>query len=374
MPNCINATGRMLDLCECKGHDGRPDPDPRMCEAYRKQMATDWNTSMPSRGVGDVIAKVTSAVGIKPCGGCKGRQGTLNNLFPFAHSQTSTPPFITTTQLMIDAKTLASMIPVNASRIIGVSRSGLCVASMVAMLLHRPIDIVRQSTGDIISGGNGWRLTGAISSDGPAVVIDDTVMSGNSFKHVMPIVRKEYPGAMSAAVYVNPAAKVKPDIWVRDLHWPHLLEWNLFNSIMTPALAVDFDGILCQDCRADQDDDGVEYAKFLETVQPLYYVRRVNIPMVVTARLEKYRPQTMSWLERHGMKVDNLVMGPWSNNHERAHGDVAGYKAEHFVKFRKLKHAIKPPIFVESDPIQALRIAHLSGGFVACPAAGRCYP
>ncbi len=35
------------------------------------------------RGVGDVVARITSAVGIKPCGGCKDRQEKLNRAFPF---------------------------------------------------------------------------------------------------------------------------------------------------------------------------------------------------------------------------------------------------------------------------------------------------
>jgi hypothetical protein len=38
---------------------------------------------VPLRGLGDVVARVTSAVGIKPCGGCKDRQEKLNKLVPF---------------------------------------------------------------------------------------------------------------------------------------------------------------------------------------------------------------------------------------------------------------------------------------------------
>ena len=33
-------------------------------------------------GMGDLIAKATSAVGIKPCAPCKQRQAQLNGLFP----------------------------------------------------------------------------------------------------------------------------------------------------------------------------------------------------------------------------------------------------------------------------------------------------
>lgn len=329
---------------------------------------------MPARGVGDVIAKITSAIGIKPCGGCKKRQSALNRAFPFAHTATTTPRLVTTSDLMADAKRLASMLPPNTSQIVGIARSGLCVATMVAMLMHRPLGIFRQSENDLVAGGNGWRLSGNTKSDGPVVVIDDTVMTGNSFKHVMPLIRKTFPTAMAAAIYVNPAAKVKPDLWVQDLPWPHLLEWNMFNSIMTPSMAFDFDGILCQDCPPEDDDDGVRYLRFLEETRPMFYVRKVSIPLIVTARLEKYRPQTLDWLARHGMRVDKLIMGPWSNNRDRARAGVAAYKAQHFAAFRKQKHRIKPPIFVESDPRQAEQIAKLSGGIVACPAAGRCYP
>ena len=36
------------------------------------------------RGIGDVIARMTKAVGIAPCDSCKKRQESLNKMFPFA--------------------------------------------------------------------------------------------------------------------------------------------------------------------------------------------------------------------------------------------------------------------------------------------------
>src|SRR5690606_15176720 len=122
---------------------------------------------------------------------------------------------------------------------------------------------------------------------------------------------KTFVSAIAAAVYVNPFARVKPDVWVRDLPWPHLLEWNLFNSVLSPSMAVDFDGILCHDCPPQDDDDGPRYARFLREVQPLYVMRKTVVQLIVTARLEKYRPQTLDWLARHGIAVKTLVMGPW---------------------------------------------------------------
>lgn len=37
----------------------------------------------PMRGAGDLVAKITTTVGIKPCGGCKKRQMDWNKAFPY---------------------------------------------------------------------------------------------------------------------------------------------------------------------------------------------------------------------------------------------------------------------------------------------------
>ncbi|MHC4197888.1 MAG: hypothetical protein ACYSRP_08280 [Planctomycetota bacterium] len=39
-------------------------------------------------GLGDVIKRATSSVGIKPCGGCKRRAATLNRLVVFSARRT----------------------------------------------------------------------------------------------------------------------------------------------------------------------------------------------------------------------------------------------------------------------------------------------
>jgi len=50
-----------------------------------KSFVSRRNCGGPSRmrGLGDAVAKVTSAVGIKPCSGCKRRRDKLNKLVPF---------------------------------------------------------------------------------------------------------------------------------------------------------------------------------------------------------------------------------------------------------------------------------------------------
>ena len=44
-------------------------------------------TQQKPKGIGDVIAIATQAVGIKPCGSCNQRKEKLNQLIPFNTNQ-----------------------------------------------------------------------------------------------------------------------------------------------------------------------------------------------------------------------------------------------------------------------------------------------
>ena len=97
----VTATGphcrRDLDLAGCatcpqrEGREGnyrdppvygratvrRPVPQPEPAQAPQEP------EEGPVRGLGDVVARVTKAVGIKPCGPCQKRREALYRLVPF---------------------------------------------------------------------------------------------------------------------------------------------------------------------------------------------------------------------------------------------------------------------------------------------------
>lgn len=57
---------------------------PLLCGCGRLyKSVNDTGTPKKSRGLGDTIAKLTTAIGIKPCGGCKERQEWLNRMLPY---------------------------------------------------------------------------------------------------------------------------------------------------------------------------------------------------------------------------------------------------------------------------------------------------
>lgn len=286
------------------------------------------------------------------------------------------PAWVSLAQYTRDIHHLASMVPADVKTIVGVARSGITPAAIIASLLHLPLLSIRQTKNDIVEVGNGWRLGGNqhIVRGGNALVVDDTVMTGNSLRAIESLVAKHFPGSQTCAVYVNPLAHRKPDFWSRDLGWPHLLEWNIFNSVLSPNIAVDFDGILCHDCPPGSDDDGPRYLDFIRNARPKYIARKVPIPMIVTARIEKYREETLAWLRRHGMHTYNLVMHPAATLTERRRDDIAAFKASHYLDWAK-RHRPRPApiIFIESEDWQARRIAEISKLMTICPDSGGVY-
>ena len=278
------------------------------------------------------------------------------------------PRWITAAQFANDVKAFASQVPNDITAIAGVARSGLSAATMLSMYLHLPLLAIRQTLNDVIEAGNGWRLGGSshIKPQGKVLIVDDTCMTGNSFRQVLPIMRGW--NAVTAAIYCNPAANLKPDMWHAELKWPHLLEWNVFNSVLSPNMALDFDGVLCHDPSREQDDDGPRYIDFIRNARPLYLPRKAPVPLIVTARVERYRAETEDWLRRHGVQWHRLVMHPAATTRERERHSVADYKAQHFGAWARIHRPRPAPLmFVESDPRQARQIHERTGQMTVCP-------
>lgn len=80
--NCdwlVDPNDARIKLCRRRGCTNKMHTEhpPERC------IASCNSPDAPSQGLGDTIAKITTALGIEPCGGCKDRQETLNRLFPY---------------------------------------------------------------------------------------------------------------------------------------------------------------------------------------------------------------------------------------------------------------------------------------------------
>lgn len=261
------------------------------------------------------------------------------------------PRWISATQRAIDIYEMAGRVPADVTAVAGVPRSGLTPASMIAELLHLPMFIMHEDCG-LQAVPHGWRLKHAAQDTGRLLVVDDTVASGQSLERLRQI--QTGRECLWAGVYVNPEQAGKVQLIGQILPLPHYLEWNLFNSIYTSALATDIDGILCPD--PDPAFSDCAYERYLQNAPIRQRPVKVVLPLIATGRKRTFRKHTEEWFEKHGIRYEQLVFpsDDWELKNPgelkaRAYGDS------------------RATIFVESDPDQARLIADRTQKRVICP-------
>lgn len=260
---------------------------------------------------------------------------------------------------------IAKQLPSSVSAIAGVSRGGISIAVQIAELLHVHCYSISKE-GQIIDLAHGFRLRNQIEGKGELLIVDDTVANGTTFKKLKSNLKVDKT-IITAAGFVPSYSLHHVDIIAEIVDLPHYLEWNFFNSVYVQHTAFDFDGVFCENCPRESDDDGEKYVRFLKNARPLYLVRKRTIPLIVTGRLEKYRAQTLQWLNKWGMNVERLVMAPWKDKQERS----ANWKTKEFKG--KIFAESDCKIFVESSARQAKEIYEASRKTVICTDTGEIF-
>ena len=266
--------------------------------------------------------------------------------------------------LTADVREGLHRVPRDVDLVVGVPRSGLLAATIVALWLDLPLtDLEGFAEGRLLAVGT-TRRRGAHDVDVAqvrhALVVDDSVLEGRALRAARARVAEARPGTRTtfAAVYGVRRAP-DADLVLHVVPRPRVFEWNLMHHPVMERSCVDIDGVLCADPTPQQNDDGPAYREFLATARPLARPTR-TIAALVTSRLERYRPETEAWLAAQGVAYRELVMLDLPDAAtRRAQGAHGAFKAEVY-------RAHDAELFVESECRQAQQIAQRSGKDVLC--------
>ncbi|MFX1264154.1 MAG: glycosyltransferase [Promethearchaeota archaeon] len=263
-----------------------------------------------------------------------------------------------------DIKALVPKLPADLDLIVGIPRSGLLAASLLALYLNLPItDIDGLCEKRVLETGL-YRKFGKVfdfSRCKKVLVIDDSINSGATIEKAKSAIQHaNLPYKIYyTAIYVTSTSQEFVDFWCEVVDQPRYFEWNVMHHPNLKRSCVDLDGILCRDPTESENDDGDKYRSFLVSAEPLI-IPSVEIGWIVTCRLEKYRHLTEEWLKKHGIRYTNLAMMDLPDKKTRLDlGKHALFKAEVY----KSSHTI---LFIESSPVQAQEIAARSGKDVLC--------
>lgn len=254
------------------------------------------------------------------------------------------------------------ILPRDFDLIVGIPRSGMFPANLLALYLNRPVtDLDSFRNGHVYKAGERGQFFD-INQFKKILVVDDSIASGSALNKCKEQLQ-ELKGKFEikyCAVYVIPSKTDMVDYYFETVPLPRYFQWNIMNHTILQKACFDIDGVLCVDPTSEENDDGEKYRHFLLNAQPLF-IPGSPIGTLVTSRLEKYRSETELWLEKNNVKYSKLVMLDLPNQEARQRANChASHKAKEY------KSSIDYMLFVESSLSQALEINRLTQKPVLC--------
>jgi len=253
-------------------------------------------------------------------------------------------------------------IPNGVDLVVGVPRSGLMVATMIALNLNlRVCDVGSFLRNDSLKTGStrsarGGDLINAHDATN-ILVVEDSIHTGLSLATVKSqILSSGYQGTVTyMAIYATEGSVKKVDIYGEIFPMPRLFQWNACHRKDLENFCFDIDGILCKSPTTEQSSNELAYADFIQNA-PRFATFTYKIGHLVTSRPEKYRTETEIWLRRHSITYGTLHMSDHVTEVERDTSEQAAlFKAKVYASIPQAE------LFFESNHDQAVKIADVSG-------------
>lgn len=267
----------------------------------------------------------------------------------------------------------SKILPRDIELVVGIPRSGLLAANLLALYRNLALaDLDGFLEGRCMSAGSTRR--NPLNSDSnisvrsflerprKVLVLDDSARSGTTMRDAKARIaasRMSFHDVSFGAVYVTADTVTQLDFHCEILEPPRVFEWNIFNHHILEESCVDMDGVLCYDPLQEENDDGERYAAFLRAAIPLA-TPSYCIGHIVTSRLECYRQETETWLNKNGIKYRHLVMLDYPD------GQTRRQMNSHSAHKAKVYKKTGAKLFIESDIRQAVEIVALAKKDVLC--------
>jgi len=241
----------------------------------------------------------------------------------------------------------ADKLPNDFECILGVPRNGLLIANVLALKMGKPLSTADDFVRGIVWASRDYEKPTVYTK---VLLVEDAVDTARAMKSDLAKLKAYNPDleVKTACLFTqNPEMQKWLDYYYAVAH-DAPAEWHMHSFFKNTVLAVDLDGVLLEE----------------KTGNPLL-IPAFHVEAVVTARLENERPFVESWLKRHNVKYNQLIMFQRAAE-ERSLLNLAKYKAESIQK-------VGAEWFWESEPELAEAICGIAKLPVYCPTNHRIY-
>lgn len=244
----------------------------------------------------------------------------------------------------------------NFDCVVGIPRSGMIPASLIATHLQLPLADVYGFLNGNLNLKSGKFKSANVAHNLKILLVDDTINTGKAMKSAVQLIQSKFSTVEIVRFAVWKSEKTNHndfDFVCSICNNPRAFQWNIWNHNSSINWATDFDGVLCRNPTKEENDKGLKLENFYKTVHPLFVYQK-PIKYIVTARLEKYRKITEIWLKSNNIKYESLIMK----------SDTSKEHWEYKKDFLKDHNEIS--LYIESDVKQAKMISKNCSTSVWC--------
>ena len=254
--------------------------------------------------------------------------------------------FVTIEKLVMWTSEWVKSFPDTYDVIVGIPRSGLLVASTIALKLGKAL-----TTPELFIQNQYWKTDLINEKEGgrqKVLLIDDSINSGTSMeKNTQLLSHSKNIDITTAALIATPHSKMLVDMYYKVVPSPRIFEWNLLHAKRGVVFASDMDGVICENCPHGIGSEERKFTTWIKNAKP-YLIPRFEIDVILSNRLEKDRYETEKWLAEHKVKYKELILWDIQSRKER--------KGKHAQRKIDVLLGIKPDIFWESSLPEAKEI------------------
>ncbi len=268
----------------------------------------------------------------------------------------------------------------DVSGIIGIPRSGLMAATLLAQELHLGVcsvyEFIDNKGDDLVFYRHGNRPV-EHKSTGVYLVLEDSVYNGSMIMYLNRL-KELFPDKkfISCCIYLEgPCKTYRPDLWLVDISREALnseipvalYQYNILDNWWNFKFLYDLDGVMCLDPPCDSNIEA--YENYLKNPIPLHVpmTPSTNAISICTYRLKKYEKETKDFLNKVGVNYNKIWMFDSESKETRDLTPPAQYKADIYKAHNQYV------LFIESNDQEAQDICRLSRKPVYCFTSGKMY-
>jgi hypoxanthine phosphoribosyltransferase len=248
-------------------------------------------------------------------------------------------------------------LPTEIDAVVGIPRSGMIAASMIATLMNKPLGVLNHFARFGINYGPRG-LEGEADRSMLVLLVDDSISGGETMQQAEKRLRAYFHRVVTLAVYRKVQSPMITNYTFETVPGPRVFEWNWHRHHFLKTAMLDIDGVICHDPTEEDLENEQTFRRFVINAKPLF-LPRYRVPVIATGRKTQFRELTEMWLEHHGVKYDELYMSTPERGAKRT-------KLYAFNEARFSEKRMRITWIVESNGSQAKFLRQATGLPVLC--------